>query len=244
MVLCHGIPPCLPPAPHEASGGPHHHAFVSPPTHADVWLLRMRRLLLLLLAELGDLLVEALAVVVCASLLVVRDGHLDLHGRLPLNELIMELIEVVMLERVVRRDSLRRVKLEQLLEQVDCLLARTREAVVPLSRGCALGVLDVEVAEHVMRVEGTLFALFAIPIGRSYQVAHELQLLDGRRACKHRLAAQNLAEDTPGPPHVHRLAVVVGPQEDLRRSVPPRRNVIREAVRLIRIIHCLARLPH
>lgn len=52
------------------SGCAYQHAF-TPTSHANV--LRVRCLLLLLLAELSDLLVEALAVVVGAPLLVIRD---------------------------------------------------------------------------------------------------------------------------------------------------------------------------
>ena len=66
-------------------------------------------------------------------------------------------------------------------------------------------------------------------MGRSADQLEDLfYLVESRVAREDGLSVDQLAQNAANRPHVHRLGVLRGTQQDLRGSVPPRRHVLRQ----------------
>lgn len=116
-----------------------------------------------------------------------------------------------MLERLCRRESLRRVKLEQLAEQIQCVFRRSREDGRERRR-LVWREFDV--------VGQRAHARPQVVRGRAERVEDLAELIELVHARQVGRAQHELCQDAAGAPHVDGAAVLPGAKEQLRRPVP------------------------
>lgn len=152
--------------------------------------------------------------------MIVVNGNVDLFIANWFVLWVVELGYIGVLQGLVGSQALARVEHHQVLQQVKCVVARSREQVSQ-----ALGFGGGKRLKHGLSQRGVYgFDIFGG--GPSCNFHHSVQLVQGRSTWEHRLSQQQLGQNAAKRPHVHSLGVLVGAEEDLRGSVPPGRNVI------------------
>jgi len=134
----------------------------------------------------------------------------------------VELSHIRVTQCLLRRQTLVRVKLEQVLQKIECVVRGRREHVSEsFGLGCGQGF------EHG-RGEGRVDRVDVFGRGTAGDFHHTVELVQGRGAREDGLSEQELSKDTSHTPHVNALGVLVGSEQDLGRSVPPSSHVISE----------------
>mmetsp|Transcript_2774 Transcript_2774/g.9782 ORF Transcript_2774/g.9782 Transcript_2774/m.9782 type:complete len:392 (-) Transcript_2774:343-1518(-) len=170
----------------------------------------------------GDLLVQLLAVVRKRVLGVVVDVDLDDARARGLVVHVVELRDVRVAERLVRRDALVGVELQAQAQQVEGLGRRRREHLRQRARPRRR-----QRFKHRRR-ERRLDRGHVVRRRAARHLEDAVQLVHRRVTREDRLASQHLAQNASERPHVDTLAVPRRAKQDLRRAVPARRHVVGE----------------
>eukprot|EP00906_Rhabdomonas_costata_P020252 RCo029434 len=176
-------------------------------------------LALALLAE--DLAVEFLTVLVDSVLHVVveRDQNRPVRDGLVV---VVEQRDVRVLQGLLHSGPLAGVEHQQPLHQVHSVRGGAREHLLPRPLGDR-----AEVLEHGFS-EGGVDAGDVLRGGAASDGDDPLQLVHRGGPREHRLARQKLPKDASHGPHVDALGVLRAAQEDLRGTVPPGGDVVRQ----------------
>jgi len=135
-----------------------------------------------------------------------------------------------MLQCFINCNAFVRVKGEQLFEQVDCLLGTLPLLLLESGEGGLAHGLEQCLRER--GVDGLDVLLGGVSDGADYL----LDLVERGRAREDGLADDQLAQDAACAPHVHGLRLHRGAQQDLGRTLPAGRHLVREDGGLVVVV--------
>mmetsp|Transcript_24456 Transcript_24456/g.60401 ORF Transcript_24456/g.60401 Transcript_24456/m.60401 type:complete len:206 (-) Transcript_24456:599-1216(-) len=153
--------------------------------------------------------------------LEVVEGPVDGGVAARLVLLAVQTLEVFVFERVIDRDAFVGVEGEHLGDEVECVGVGLGE---DLGQPLALAAGDL--GQKPPRRPALRQPLQILLLGRPQDVDDLLDLVQVVAAREQRTPTQQLAEDAPNRPHVHRPPVVARVQHHLRRAIPPGHHVV------------------